>query len=292
MRECRKGRHSPEGSRQKARGSKQTNDSVSQSLNQPITDDSMSQSSDRPITQSPDQSIPQSLRQPKELTRFQRLEIRVLGWVGHWIVKLIGGSLRWEVYGWENWQAGETLGKRLVYTFWHREIFAATWFWRKRGIVVMSGHNFDARSTAEVIQRHGYEIARGSASRGAARALVGMVRAIQRGHDAAFTIDGPRGPRYVAKPGAVMLAKASGAPILCFHIRPERSWTFSRSWDATEIPRPFSRAAIFIAPPIVVARNASDAEQAAKLREVQATLDGLVREGNEWAEKSGDRAIE
>jgi len=247
----------------------------------------MSQPLDRPITQSPDQSIPESVRPPKELSRLQRLEIRVLGWVGYWIVRLIGGSLRWEIHGWENWQAAERLGKRLVYTFWHREIFAATWFWRKRGIVVMSGYNFDARSTAEVIQRHGYEIARGSASRGAARALVGMVRAVQRGHDTAFTIDGPRGPRYVAKPGAVMLAKATGAPVLCFHIRPKRSWTFEKSWDRTEIPRPFSRAAIFIAPPIAVPQNATNAEQAAKLQEVQAVLDGLVRQGEEWASKIG-----
>jgi lysophospholipid acyltransferase (LPLAT)-like uncharacterized protein len=149
----------------------------------------------------------------------------------------------------------------------------------------MSGYNFDARFTADVISRHGYEIARGSASRGGIRALVGMVRAIQRGHDTAFTIDGPRGPRYVAKAGAVMLAKASGAPILCFHIRPSRSWTFAKSWDRTEIPRPFSRTVIFIAPPIVVGQNASDAEQSAKLQEVQAALDGMVQEGDEWARK-------
>ncbi|HEY6291983.1 MAG TPA: DUF374 domain-containing protein, partial [Terriglobia bacterium] len=159
---------------------------------------------------------------------------------------------------------------------------AATWFWRKRGIVVMSGYNFDAQFTAQVIQKHGYEIARGSASRGAARALVGMARAIQRGRDAAFTIDGPRGPRFVAKPGAVMLAKATGAAVLCFHIRPLRSWVFSQSWDRTEIPRPFSRAAIFIAPPIVVPPDADDAEQARKLQEVQAALDDLVRRGEEW----------
>jgi lysophospholipid acyltransferase (LPLAT)-like uncharacterized protein len=247
----------------------------------------MSQSLNRPIAQSPENSILQSLKQPKELTRFQGLEIRALGWLAAWVVRLIGRSLRWEVHGWENWQAGEKLGKRLVYTFWHREIFAATWFWRKRGIVVMSGYNFDAQFTANVIGRHGYEIARGSASRGGIRALVGMVRAIQRGRDAAFTIDGPRGPRYVAKPGAVMLAKASGAPILCFHIRPKRSWTFEKSWDRTEIPRPFSHAAIFIAPPIMVAQNATDAEQTVQLQEVQAALDDLVRQGDEWTRKIG-----
>lgn len=244
----------------------------------------MTQSPNHSITDSPDQLISRSSDHPiKELSRWQRFLVWLLGGLAAWVVRLIGLSLRWEVHGWESWQAAEAMGKRMVYTFWHSEIFAATWFWRQRGIVVMSGYNFDARLTARVIGKHGYEIARGSASRGAARALVGMVRAIQRGHDTAFTIDGPRGPRHVAKPGAVMLAKATGAPILCFHIRPAHAWVFTKSWDRTEIPRPFSRIATFIAPPISVPRDADDAEQARKLAEVQAALDDLVRQGDEWA---------
>lgn len=226
-------------------------------------------------------------RKPRELSPWERIQIRVIGWLGYWVVKLIGGSLRWEVHGWKNWKVGEALGRRLIYTFWHREIFAATWFWRRRGIVVMSGHNFDAQYTRRAIEKHGYGTARGSASHGAVRALVGMVRAIRHGSDTAFTIDGPRGPRFVAKPGAVMLAKATGAAILCFHIRPARSWVFSKSWDQTEIPRPFSRAAIFIAPPITVPSDADDAGQAAKLAEVQAALDSLVRQGDEWLASRG-----
>lgn len=230
---------------------------------------------------------PKTDEPPRELTRWQKAEIAVLGWLAAAVVGLIGGSLRWEVRGWENWKSADALGKRLVYTFWHNDIVAATWFWRWRGIVVMSGYNFDAQLTARVIAKHGYEIARGSASRGAARALVGMVKAIQRGHDTAFTIDGPRGPRHVAKPGAVMLAKAAGAPILCFHIRAARSWVFSKSWDRLEVPRPFSPACTFIAPPILVSRDASDAEQARKSAEVQAALDQLVRDGDEWRKSVG-----
>jgi lysophospholipid acyltransferase (LPLAT)-like uncharacterized protein len=263
---------------------------MSQSLKRPITqspDHSIPQTPDHPITRSPDHSISRPPHQPRELTRFQRIEIWVLGWLAAWVVRLIGRSLRWEVHGWEHWEAAVSDGGGLVHAFWHSEIFAAAWFWRNRRIVVMSGYNFDARFTARVIEKLGYEIARGSASRGAARAMVTMVRAVQRGQHTAFTIDGPRGPRHVAKAGAVMLAKATGAPVLCFHIRPQRSWTFEKSWDRTEIPRPFSRAAIFIAPPIVVPHDASDAEQAAKLLEVQSALDGLVRQGEDWAREIG-----
>jgi lysophospholipid acyltransferase (LPLAT)-like uncharacterized protein len=101
------------------------------------------------------------------------------------------------------------------------------------------------------------------------------------------TVDGPRGPRHIAKPGVVLLSKATGAAILCFHIVPRRAWVFRKSWDQTEIPYPFTRTAIFIAPPLVVPAEAGEEEQARKLGEVQKTLDGLVRQGEAWLEEAG-----
>jgi lysophospholipid acyltransferase (LPLAT)-like uncharacterized protein len=198
-------------------------------------------------------------------------------------VLLLGTSLRWEVYGWENWEAATERGHGLIYTVWHREIFSACWFWRKRGIVVMTSQNFDGDYIAKIIQRLGYGAARGSSTRGAPRALADMIACLRKGKDAGFTIDGPRGPRYVAKRGPVLLSKATGAAILCFHIALGRAYVFRRSWDWTQFPFPFSSAAVFIAPPIVVSPRASDEEMTAKLGEVQRTLDGLVRQGGEWA---------
>jgi hypothetical protein len=220
---------------------------------------------------------------PRTFTRWQRVQIFFASWIGYLAVLLIGRTLRFEVFGWENWETARKPGKGLIYTFWHREIFAATWFWRKRGIVVMTSQNFDGEYIARIIQRHGYGAARGSSSRGGRRALVEMVRCLRRGFDTAFTIDGPRGPRFVAKPGSVLLAKASGAAILCFHIALRKAFVFRKSWDQTQIPYPFSRAAVFIARPILVSRDADEAEQARKLAEVQAALDELRGRGDLWA---------
>jgi lysophospholipid acyltransferase (LPLAT)-like uncharacterized protein len=219
---------------------------------------------------------------PRPFTLWERVQIRFVTWIGYLAVLLIGRSLRWEVRGWENFEAAERSGRSLIYAFWHSEIFSATWFWRKRGIVVMTSQNFDGEYIGRIIQLHGYGASRGSSSRGGTRALVEMVRLVRKGRPAAFTVDGPRGPRHVVKPGAVLLSKATGVPIVCFHIVPERAWVFRKSWDRTEIPEPFSRTAIFIAPPILVSADASEAEQSRKLEQVQATLDGLVRQGEEW----------
>ena len=109
-----------------------------------------------------------------------------------------------------------------------------------------------------------------------------MIRCLRHGLDTVLTIDGPRGPRFVAKPGSVQLAKATGAAILCFHAAVRHAFVFRKSWDLTELPLPFTRAAMFVAPPIFVPHDADRAEQARKLQQVQSTLDELRGRAEEW----------
>jgi lysophospholipid acyltransferase (LPLAT)-like uncharacterized protein len=219
---------------------------------------------------------------PRNFTLWQRVQIFVATWMGYIALLLVGRSLRWETFGWGNWDSARQMGKGLVYTCWHRQIFAGTWFWRQRGIVAMASQNFDGEYITRILQKNGYGVARGSSSRGGAKALVEMVRCHRQGLDTVFTIDGPRGPRFVAKPGSVQLAKATGAAILCFHSAVRPSFVFQKSWDRTEFPFPFSRAAMFLAPPIFVPRDADRAEQARKLQQVQAILDELRGRAEQW----------
>ena len=88
------------------------------------------------------------------------------------------------------------------------------------------------------------------------------------GKPAGFTVDGPRGPARVAQPGAVWLAKATGNPVLPFHLEAERHWTL-KSWDRTQIPKPFSTVALVIGQPFEVP---PDADQE-RIELARATLD-------------------
>ena len=118
---------------------------------------------------------------------------------------------------------------------------------------------------------------RGSSSRGGSGALLGMNRALAGGHIAAFTIDGPRGPRFVAKPGPVMLARMSGAPILCFYLAAERPLIL-RSWDAMMIPRPFSKVHVRWTKLIHVPPEAGDAQMHECHRQMQDSLERARRD--------------
>lgn len=213
----------------------------------------------------------------------QQLLIRLADIGFYSIIKLVGSTIRYEVRGWENWEAATLSNQKPIYTFWHNRIFAAIHFWQERGIVVMTSQSFDGEYIARFIQRFGSGAARGSSTRGGVSALIEMKRLIRMGYGAAFTIDGPKGPRYVAKVGAVLLAKKTGQPILPFMITPRRFWEAKRSWDRTQAPIPFTRALVDIAPPIFVAAGADKRELEAKRDQLQAVLDDLDRRGREWA---------
>jgi len=214
-----------------------------------------------------------------------RFLIRCADLLFYAVILIFGSTIRWEVRGEEHLEAIYDQGRRAIFTFWHSCIFPATWFWRKRGIVVMSSRSRDGEYIARFIQRFGYGAARGSSSRGAGRALAEMVECMENGIDVAFTIDGPRGPVYVAKDGAVILARHAGHGILPFHIAMKR-YLEAPSWDRLQIPLPFTRAVMLIAEPVFVGRDPAGCEPQAKQAELQATLDRLRAEGEEWRRRA------
>jgi lysophospholipid acyltransferase (LPLAT)-like uncharacterized protein len=146
----------------------------------------------------------------------------------------------------------------------------------------MTSQSFDGEYIARFIQRFGYGAARGSSTRGATGAVVEMARLMRAGCPTAFTIDGPKGPRYVAKMGAVLLAKKTGHPILPFTIAAAKFWEAKKSWDCFQVPKPFTRALVSIASPIDVAPDADDRSLEAKRDELQRALDGLNERGKAW----------
>jgi hypothetical protein len=173
-------------------------------------------------------------------------------------------------------------GVPVVSAFWHRCIISATWYWRNRGVVVMNTTNFDGQWTRRVIEHFGFSTAQGSSTRGGLRGLAVMARRMAEGVDSSFTIDGPRGPRYVAKPGPVMLARKTGRPIYVFHIGVEKSHTLEKAWDLMAIPHPFSRAVIVSAPLILVSPDADAEELKRKHEEMQAALERVRDVAESW----------
>ncbi|MGH9147208.1 MAG: lysophospholipid acyltransferase family protein [Vicinamibacterales bacterium] len=215
---------------------------------------------------------------------WRRAQISVIAGVGYPLVDLLGRTLRWQVDGAQHLDALAASGRPPVLGFWHGRILPATYYFRRRGIVVITSENFDGEWIARIIERFGYGTARGSTSRGARRALLQMKRVLEDGRAVAFTLDGPRGPARRAQAGAVWLAGATENPLVPFHIEAERHWTLG-SWDRTQIPRPFSTTALAIGIPIPVPRDPDEAMIERKREELEHSLELLEIRAKEMLEK-------
>lgn len=209
----------------------------------------------------------------------QRLTIRAADLAFYLLIRIIGRTVRFRLEGGEHLEEATRDGSIPIYTCWHDRVFLATYFFRRRGIIVMTSQSFDGEYIARFIQRFGFGAVRGSSTRGGAGALVELIRLVRAGRPAGFLIDGPKGPRHVAKMGAVALAKKTGQPVLPFSIEAERFWEIS-SWDRFRIPKPFTRATVRIAPPIRVSADADEQTLDAKRDELQSALDRLTAQAS------------
>jgi lysophospholipid acyltransferase (LPLAT)-like uncharacterized protein len=201
-------------------------------------------------------------------SRRKRFEAAAISVVGYRAVAALGATLRWRTENFQHFETIAAAGHQPIMAFWHGRILPATYYFRRRGIVVITSENFDGEWIAGIIERFGFGTARGSSSRGGLKALLQLKRDLAAGRPAGFTVDGPRGPARVAQAGAVWLAKATGHPVLPFHLEADRAWTL-KSWDRTQIPKPFATVAISIGEPFYVPADADDAaiESARKVLE-------------------------
>lgn len=140
----------------------------------------------------------------------------------------------------------------IVFSFWHGDLLPLLWVHRDEGVHVLISEHRDGEAIARVSEAHGFRTLRGSTTRGAGRALLGLVRVLRDGGDVAITPDGPRGPARTFAPGALIAAQRADAPIVAVGVHVDRSWRL-RSWDRFQIPKPFARITVAYAPPTRVA---------------------------------------
>jgi len=197
----------------------------------------------------------------------QRVTLAIVPFLAAIIIRLLGMTLRYEDRAEPGVTPGYAIPGPTVFAFWHRSLLACAHRFKNLDIAILISPSFDGELIARTVELLGFKAIRGSSSRGGAAGLRNMQLAYEAGHRCAFTADGPRGPKFVAKPGAAQLAQNTGAWVGCFYALPDRAWEF-KSWDRFLIPKPFSRVVLTWPAHI----PASDVTQAS----VQAALDKAV----------------
>jgi lysophospholipid acyltransferase (LPLAT)-like uncharacterized protein len=137
----------------------------------------------------------------------------------------------------------------IVFALWHGDMLPLLYVHRDEGVSVLISEHRDGELIARVAESLGFRTVRGSTSRGAARALVGIVRVLESGRDIAVTPDGPRGPAHAFAPGALIAAQRASVPVIAVGVAVRRAWRL-KSWDRFVIPKPFARVTVAYSEPV------------------------------------------
>ncbi len=182
----------------------------------------------------------------------QRIKFFLVGVLGSLLIKCLFRTLSIKEIPEDYSLNLEEQGKYAIYAFWHAHMLLPCYVGRNRNVKVLISQHRDGEYIAQTVQRLGYGVARGSTTRGGAKALLRMIKKIkEESISLAITPDGPKGPRFTAQSGAVLLGQKTQYPIIPVMIYLEKYWELP-SWDRFCIPEPFSKARIFYGDPIII----------------------------------------
>jgi lysophospholipid acyltransferase (LPLAT)-like uncharacterized protein len=187
---------------------------------------------------------------------------RWLSLVGTWIIRMVGVTWRVRILDAAPVDRLRHDGQPVALLLWHGQLLPLLYVMRFQSIACLISTHRDGELIAQIARRLGCKLIRGSSSRGAERALLGLVRTLKDGFTVAVTPDGPRGPYRTFAPGALVAAHRANAPVVAFGVHATRAW-YLKSWDQFMIPKPFARVTIVFDTPVMVpgssARDAADA---------------------------------
>ena len=125
-----------------------------------------------------------------------------------------------------------------VYGLWHESFFAGVSVYTNQNIAPMISQSNDGEFISYIAEKLGYRPVRGSTSRGGEDARTALYQRISEGLVAAFTADGPRGPRHKMKSGLIDLSRSGRMAIVPLAVDADRKWIMHKSWDQSIIPKP------------------------------------------------------
>ena len=206
----------------------------------------------------------------RELNWFRRILYQLLVWIAYGIVELLWRSGRIRVIGEEHWKSEALAQGIAIPVCWHQHLLICARYSVSKRVPLKSGFlvspSLDGEAPTWLAEMYGATVIRGSSTHTGSRAVRQLYKAIRKDKlSPLITPDGPRGPRFVFKPGALFVAQLGEVPIvpLAFAASPAKVF---RSWDKFVLPSPFARIVIAVGHPVMVPRELN-AEQVDAMQE-------------------------
>ncbi|HKJ83398.1 MAG TPA: lysophospholipid acyltransferase family protein [Mariprofundaceae bacterium] len=212
------------------------------------------------------------------------MKTRLAAWLVPRLICLVyytlSATVRWKTIG-RSFSPEDK--QRYIYAFWHARMLMMPRPFRKRwhGYMLISEHR-DGAFIADAMHRLGIPTVRGSTTRGGARAMLRMIRAVKREHrHLGITPDGPKGPREEVQKGTVQLAMKTGLAMVPLCYATSRQWR-ARSWDRFYIPKPFTRGVFVFGDPVKI--EAGEQMDVA-LQRFQQAMDRIQRQADDYVKQ-------
>jgi lysophospholipid acyltransferase (LPLAT)-like uncharacterized protein len=196
--------------------------------------------------------------------------VRILLPIGLLLVGLLARSWRVRVRNAEGWQRLRAENKPWVFALWHATLLPVAWRHGNEGVAVLVSQHRDGELIARVLAAWGNTTVRGSTTRGGSRALLAMIKELERGIVVAVTPDGPQGPALKFQPGTLVAAQRANVPVVPILVHADRAWRLN-SWDRFTIPKFFARVTFAYGDPTMVG-GSSPREAAADAARFEAIM--------------------
>ena len=210
-----------------------------------------------------------------------KIEGRLARWLiafGFYLLQIWARTLRYEIDDRANF-LGKSVAGNYIAALWHNRLllisFVLKKFFPERPGAGLISASRDGDLIADVTQRFGFDVVRGSSSRMGASALRELSEVLASGRDVLLTPDGPRGPAYELGPGVIFLAQKTGAAVVPINMEYSSCWRV-KSWDRFIIPRPFSKVRVIMGPRHQVRSTSTDQEFEAERLRLQNAMMSLV----------------
>jgi len=135
--------------------------------------------------------------------------------------------------------------KPVVYAHWHGDELVLIGYYSFKKLNVLSSLSKDGTLMARILSLLGFQVYRGSSSKGGARGLINLIQAVKKGGQASLAVDGPKGPIYKVKPGVVELAARTGISIVPVRTFASRAWFIPKAWNKSYVPKPLAKVDVY-----------------------------------------------
>jgi len=213
-----------------------------------------------------------------KLSDFQRNILRYIGiQFASTAIRALIKTLRIKIINGETISKLANEKKNFVSAFWHGSMMIGWYIHRNENAAALVSQSKDGEVLAKILEKWNYKVVRGSSSIGGNEALSVMIDLIRENHSLAITPDGPQGPIYKMKAGAVVSAKKTNVPLFLAGIGIKKKFVL-KSWDHFEVPKPFSKVVVLYSDPVLIDDSFSYDETNQKIIECETLLNKLQKD--------------